>query len=108
MKDVTIAFVKKITVKISDGLDAELQALARAWRMSKDRIVRDAIKERLRNAQSKSAPRAIDLVSKLQGQTTAAWMISVSERVLDRRSPPLGSDVSPFLGSRCPSPYPNS
>jgi len=72
-----------ITCKIPEHVDAKLEALARRERVSKSKIVREAIEQRVRRAGTRTAPRAYDLVKSICGSLHGPPDLSTNPHYLE-------------------------
>lgn len=59
--------MKTITCKLSEKLDAQLEAVALEEGVSKSQIVRETLENRFGRIRGRKAPRAFDLVGDLSG-----------------------------------------
>ncbi len=72
-----------ITCKIPEHLDAELEALARRERVSKSKIVREAVEQRVKRSAQRAAPRAYDLLKPVIGSLRGPADLSTNPRYLE-------------------------
>jgi len=72
-----------ITCKIPERLNAQLEAAARAKRVSKSAIVRRALEEQVRRAGRGAVPSAYDLVKHLAGSVHGPRDLSTNPRHME-------------------------
>lgn len=69
-----------ITCKISEKLNARLEAMARLRRVSKSAILREALESKTRASARSAAPSAYDLVKHLRGSLQGPADLSTNPR----------------------------
>jgi hypothetical protein len=72
-----------ITCKISEQLDARLEALAREKRVSKSAVVRQALEDRVTQHKKANVPRVYDLVKRLSGIVKGPADLSTNPKYLE-------------------------
>ena len=74
--------MKTLSVKLPDGLDATLAAVARRRRMTKSAVARKALESALRESATQKVGSALELASDLVGCVTGAPDLSTNKRHL--------------------------
>ena len=69
-----------ITCKISEKLNAHLEAMSRRRRISKSAILREALESKAKGAARSAAPSAYDLVRHLRGSLRGPKDLSTNPR----------------------------